>query len=135
MQMLQRLGATVYFTGPEEWYDSTFDQYGTHMDIDDIIGEVDVMMLLRVQTERHGGKAMRYTKAEYLDQFGLTVAREARMKETAIIMHPAPVNRDVELADSLVECRRSRIVTQMKNGVFARMAILEAIVNGRTTNV
>ena len=57
------------------------------------------------------------------------------IKDTAIIMHPAPVNRDVELADSLVECRRSRIVTQMKNGVFARMAILEAIVNGRTTNV
>ena len=79
MQMLQRLGATIYFTGPEEWYDSTFDQYGTHKEIDDIIGEVDVMMLLRVQTERHGGKAMRYTQAEYLDQFGLIVAREARM--------------------------------------------------------
>ena len=41
--MLQRLGATIYFTGPEEWYDSTFDQYGTHKEIDDIIGVVDVI--------------------------------------------------------------------------------------------
>ena len=53
------------------------------------------------------------------------------MKSHAIIMHPAPVNRDVEIADSLVTDSRSRIVTQMKNGVFARMAILEAVMNGK----
>ncbi|OOL58286.1 hypothetical protein B1P97_11140, partial [Enterococcus faecium] len=49
----------------------------------------------------------------------------------AIIMHPAPVNRDVELADSLVEGLQSRIVQQMSNGVFVRMAILEAVLNGK----
>jgi aspartate carbamoyltransferase catalytic subunit len=53
------------------------------------------------------------------------------MKEHAIIMHPAPVNRDVELADALVESLRSRIITQMSNGVFVRMAILEAVLNGK----
>ncbi len=61
------------------------------------------------------------------------VDRRTRRKneEHAIIMHPAPVNRDVELADALVESLRSRIITQMSNGVFVRMAILEAVLNGR----
>ncbi len=131
MQMLQRLGATLYFSGPAEWYDESFNAYGTYVAIDDIVSEVDVMMLLRVQNERHENDDKSYSKEEYLQQFGLTVERERMMKDSAIIMHPAPVNRDVELADSLVECGRSRIVTQMTNGVFARMAILEAVLNGR----
>lgn len=131
MQMLQRLGATLYFTGPAEWYDISFDAYGNYVDMDDIVSEVDVMMLLRVQNERHEATGKNYSKEEYLQQYGLNVERERRMKDGAIIMHPAPVNRDVELADSLVECHRSRIVTQMSNGVFARMAILEAVLNGR----
>ena len=49
------------------------------------------------------------------------------MKEKAILMHPAPVNRDVEIADHLVEAPKSRIVQQMTNGVFVRMAILESV--------
>lgn len=53
------------------------------------------------------------------------------MKTEAIIMHPAPVNRDVEIADELVECERSRIFQQVRNGVYARMAILETILKGR----
>jgi aspartate carbamoyltransferase catalytic subunit len=53
------------------------------------------------------------------------------LKEKAIIMHPAPVNRDVEIADSLVESLQSRIVPQMTNGVYIRMAILEAVLNGK----
>lgn len=53
------------------------------------------------------------------------------MKGSAIIMHPAPVNRDVEIADQLVEAPKSRIATQMQNGVFVRMAILEAVLNGK----
>ena len=88
------------------------------------------MMMLRVQHERHDGTES-FSKEEYLKNHGLTVERAARMKEHAIIMHPAPVNRDVELADALVESLRSRIITQMSNGVFVRMAILEAVLNGK----
>ena len=62
---------------------------------------------------------------EYHQAFGLTIEREKRMKPRSIIMHPAPVNRNVEIADELVECRRSRIFKQMKNGVFVRMAVLK----------
>lgn len=130
MQMLKRLGAKVFFSGPKEWYDEEFEVYGHWMPLDELVEEVDVMMMLRVQHERHDGTES-FSKEEYLKNHGLTVKRAARMKEHAIIMHPAPVNRDVELADALVESLRSRIITQMSNGVFVRMAILEAVLNGK----
>ena len=57
--------------------------------------------------------------------------RYNRLREEAIIMHPAPVNRDVEIADHLVEAPKSRIVQQMTNGVFVRMAILESVLASR----
>lgn len=87
-------------------------------------------MLLRIQHERHS-VSKSFSKESYHEQYGLTVEREAQMKDGAIIMHPAPVNRDVEIADELVECERSRIFQQVRNGVFARMAILETILKGR----
>lgn len=126
MQMLKRLGAEVYFSGPEEWYDPAFDEFGTYLPIDELAPLVDVMMLLRVQHERHEYYG-NFSKEKYLAMHGLTEEREQKMKEMAIIMHPAPVNRDVELQGSLVECERSRIVQQMTNGVYTRMAILEAV--------
>jgi aspartate carbamoyltransferase catalytic subunit len=65
------------------------------------------------------------TKEEYHQTFGLTLEREKRMKKHSIILHPAPVNRDVEIASELVECNRSRIFKQMENGVFIRMSVLK----------
>ena len=130
MQLLNRLGAEIFFSGPEEWYDKQFDVYGRYLPLDELIEEVDVMMLLRVQHERHDGTEI-FSKEEYHDTYGLTIERAKRLKKNAIIMHPAPVNRDVELADSLVESLQSRIIMQMSNGVFMRMAILEAILHGK----
>lgn len=130
MQILKRLGAQVYFCGPERWYSSEFESYGTYKDIDEIIDQLDVLMLLRVQHERHDGTAG-FSKKEYHEKFGLTEGRYEKLKDQAIIMHPAPVNREVEIADSLVEAPKARIVAQMENGVYVRMAIIEAILNGR----
>lgn len=130
MQMLKRLGAEVFFSGPKEWYDASFDVYGTYRPLDELVPEVDVMMLLRVQHERHDGQES-FSKEEYHQKYGLTIERGKQLKEKAIIMHPAPVNRDVEIADSLVESLQSRIVPQMTNGVYIRMAILEAVLNGK----
>ena len=130
MQVLKRLGAQIYFTGPSQWYSEEFDVYGQHVEIDDVIEEIDVLMLLRVQHERHDGNES-FSKEAYNSQFGLTEARDKRLKDTAIVMHPAPVNRDVEIDDSLVEAPKARIVRQMTNGVFVRMAILEAVLNGK----
>jgi aspartate carbamoyltransferase catalytic subunit len=127
-QMLTKLGAKVYFSGPESWYNKDFDIYGTWEPIDALVDQVDAMMLLRVQHERMNTEDnANFSKADYHEKYGLTLARAAQMKGNAIIMHPAPVNRDVELADSLVEAAQSRIVKQMANGVYARMAILEAV--------
>lgn len=130
MQILKRLGATLYFSGPKEWYSSEFEVYGQHVDLDRVIDEVDVVMLLRVQHERHDGQES-FSKEDYNRLYGLNQSRYEQLKDQAIVMHPAPVNRDVEIDDHLVEASKSRIVRQMQNGVFVRMAILEAIVNGK----
>src|SRR5690606_18022093 len=125
-EALRNLGAKVTFVCPPEWSGG----FETSDVIDDSIEETDVVMLLRVQHERHedGGQL---AEAEYHERYGLTVEREKRMKAGAIIMHPAPINRGVEIANSLVECERSRIFKQMANGVFIRMAVLEYAMKGR----
>jgi aspartate carbamoyltransferase catalytic subunit len=121
---LTRLGAKVVFSGPQEWFDETLLENGSYEDIDQAIETSDVVMLLRIQHERHEGTE-HHVADNYHQKFGLTVERERSMKTNSIIMHPAPVNRNVEIADSLVECQRSRIFTQMKNGMFVRMAVLK----------
>ncbi|MGZ5209882.1 MAG: aspartate carbamoyltransferase catalytic subunit [Kaistella sp.] len=123
-EALRKLGAKVYFSGPEKWFDEGTIINGTYQSIDDLVREVDVLMLLRIQHERHGEK-MNISLESYNRKFGLTKEREKMMKKGAIIMHPAPINRGVEIDSELVECERSRIFKQMKNGVFARMAILK----------
>ena len=87
-------------------------------------------MLLRVQFERHQEK-MQMTKEEYHEKYGLTYERMKRMKENSIIMHPAPINRGVEIADEVAECEKSRIYKQMTNGVFIRMAIISMALDGK----
>lgn len=132
--VLSRLGANLIFTGPEEWFDEAMAAGGRYMPFDDAVEEADVLMLLRIQHERHA-KDMELTKEEYNSRYGLTVEREKRMKEQSIIMHPAPFNRDVEIASELVECKRSRIFKQMGNGVAVRMAVLKwALENGKGRN-
>ncbi|HKM23456.1 MAG TPA: aspartate carbamoyltransferase catalytic subunit [Erysipelothrix sp.] len=130
MLLLNQLGADVIFAGPNDYYNSTYEKYGTFMDIDEAIKEANVVMMLRVQLERHDESDQHFTKEEYHQTYGLTIARAAALKKSSIIMHPAPVNRDVELADELVECAQSRIVQQMSNGVYMRMAILEWTLEG-----
>ena len=107
--------------------------YGQFVTIDEIMEQVDVIMFLRVQHERHDSGVV-FSKEDYHAQHVLTQERYERLKETAILMHPAPVNRDVEIADHLVEAPKSRIVQQMTNGVFVRMAILESVLASRNAN-
>ncbi len=128
--MLSKLGARLYFSGPLEWYEDSYNQYGQYVEMDSVLEEIDVCMLLRVQHERHES-GVTFSKEEYHEQYGLNHKRYKQLKESAIIMHPAPVNRDVELADECVEAKKSRIVEQMRNGVFMRMAILENILESR----
>lgn len=124
---LQRLGANVHFVCPKEWQG---DYSEARHDWDELLHTSDVVMLLRVQHERDAAYDG-FTTEGYHAQFGLTKEREQQMKDGAIIMHPAPVNRGVEIDSDLVECDRSRIFEQVRNGVFVRMAIVETILKGR----
>ncbi|WP_033541433.1 aspartate carbamoyltransferase catalytic subunit [Planococcus sp. CAU13] len=123
---LRNLGADVTFVCPAEWS----GDFETSDRLDDSLAETDVVMLLRVQHERHESGVL-LTEEQYHEQYGLTIEREKRMKDSAIVMHPAPINRGVEIADSLIECERSRIFKQMANGVYIRMAVLEYAMKGR----
>ena len=73
---------------------------------------------------------MEITKEEYHRQFGLTMDKVMQMKENAIIMHPAPINRGVEIAGEVAECEKSRIYKQMTNGVYIRMAVISDSLDG-----
>ncbi|WP_417429222.1 aspartate carbamoyltransferase catalytic subunit [Halpernia sp.] len=120
---LRKMGSKVYFSGPEEWFEEANFMNDTYRDLDELIPIADVLIFLRIQHERHG--LAKFEDVDYLKKYGLTKEREQKMKSTAIIMHPAPINRNVEMDTDLVECKRSRIFKQMENGVFARMAILK----------
>ncbi len=120
-EVLTRLGAHVLFSGPAEWQDEE-NPFGTYVSMDEAVESSDVVMLLRIQNERHQSAV---SQDGYLNQYGLTIERAERLKQHAIIMHPAPVNRGVEIDDSLVESEKSRIFKQMKNGVFIRMAVIQ----------
>lgn len=120
LHILERLGATIYVSGAEEHMDE--QNHYPYIPIDEAVEIADALMLLRIQHERHEKENRQVTS--YLQRYGLTLEREQRMKDRAIIMHPGPVNRDVEIESSLVESDRSRIFKQMNNGVYIRMAIL-----------
>ncbi|WP_418314659.1 aspartate carbamoyltransferase catalytic subunit [Salicibibacter kimchii] len=121
---LKRLGANVQLAGPDDWMDPSLSGC-PQVSVDTAMKEADVVMLLRVQEERHEEETERQSAESYHEQFGLTEKREKKMKSGAIIMHPGPFNRGVEIASSLVEAPRSRIFKQVENGVYIRMAILK----------
>lgn len=122
---LSRLGADVQFVSRPEWQDSSIADH--YISMDEAVARCDVLMLLRIQHERHTHQEDTTT---YLQQYGLTKEREARMGAQSIILHPAPVNRGVEIDHDLVESGRSRIFRQMSNGVAVRMAVIDSLMKG-----
>lgn len=118
-ETMKRLGMEVYTSGPLEYKEEGYN----YVEFDDIIQDVDIVMLLRVQHERHQGNVA-FSKEDYHQKYGLSTDRYNQLKDGAIIMHPAPINRDVEIKDRLVESEKSRIFRQMQNGVFVRMAMI-----------
>lgn len=122
IKIMKRLGMEVYTSGPEEYKEEGYD----YINLDDVIDKVDIVMLLRVQHERHVDK-MQLTEEEYNKNYGLNKDRVKKMKKEAIIMHPAPFNRNVEITDDIVECEKSRIFKQVQNGVFVRMALINMV--------
>ena len=122
----QKLGMNLFFSGPEMLMPSN----SKSSNLDDLLPQIDAVMMLRIQLERH--ENLEINPQDYHVKFGLNLNRLQGMKKEAIIMHPGPFNRGVEIADEIVEHEKSRIFKQVNNGVAARMAILEWVINGET---
>jgi aspartate carbamoyltransferase catalytic subunit len=125
----KKLGVKVNLCGPEMLLPNENDLPANCRikPLDEAVAESDAVMLLRIQHERH--ETFELATESYNQQYGLNHQRLELFKEKAIIMHPGPVNRDVEILSELVEHERSRIFKQMENGVYTRMAILDWLKN------
>ncbi len=121
-------GMKIYLCGPQSLMPDVSDQYVERADFDKVVPEVDAVMMLRIQLERH--ENLDLNPKTYHDEFGMNQSRQLLMKKNAIILHPGPFNRGVEISDDMVEHAQSRIFKQMNNGVAARMAVLEWAING-----
>lgn len=122
---LQTLGARVVCVAPPTLMPKGMETLcPTTSRFDDVLGEADAVMMLRVQLERQA-EALFPSPGEYSRHFGLNAARVARMKTGAIVMHPGPINRGLELSSDVADGDRSVILDQVANGVPVRMAILE----------
>src|SRR5512137_952147 len=127
---LTKLGAEVTLCGPSTLVPKVFENMGCRVtyNLEEAIADADVINLLRIQHERQR-KTMFPSLGEYTSLFGLTKARLARTKPDALIMHPGPVNRGVEIDSDIADSNRSLILRQVTNGLAVRMAVL-FLVNG-----
>ncbi|MEY3805727.1 MAG: aspartate carbamoyltransferase [Actinomycetota bacterium] len=125
IDVFTRLGATVIVVGPQALLPSDIDSWGVEVrhTIDDVITEVDVLYMLRMQKERMD-RSVIAGLSHYNDLFSLTSARAQEMRHGSILMHPGPINRGVELMVDPSDVPGSRILQQVANGVAVRMAVL-----------
>jgi aspartate carbamoyltransferase catalytic subunit len=126
---MRMLGVDVTLVGPRTLLPETFAAEGVRIerDFDAVLPHVDAIMMLRIQRERIVSGLLP-SLDDYIRRFQLNRTRLARLPREAVILHPGPYNRGVELTDEVLDDPRSRYVTQVSNGVFVRMAVLEFLV-------
>ena len=132
-----RLGAEVTLVGPPTLLPPTTEGWPVRVghDLDAVLPEVDVVYLLRMQRERMD-EALVPSLREYTAGFGLTRRRVDLLSDKAIVMHPGPMNRGVEIAAEVADLPRSVVVDQVRNGVAVRMAVLfDLLGSGRDLGV
>jgi aspartate carbamoyltransferase catalytic subunit len=122
---LQTMGASVTLVAPSTLLPIDVQSWGVESaaGIDEILGEVDVVYLLRIQTERGGGEVFP-SVAEYVSRFGLTRSRADRLPDESMVMHPGPMNRGVEIDPQVADGPRALVTNQVSNGIAVRMAVL-----------
>ncbi|MFQ6070856.1 MAG: aspartate carbamoyltransferase catalytic subunit [Candidatus Aminicenantales bacterium] len=130
--LLKKLGAELVLVGPPPLLPREFKSYGAEIDynMDRALEGADVVMMLRIQLERQN-KNYFPSLREYRNLFSLTKKRFRRAKRNAIIMHPGPINRGVEISADLAESAKSVILKQVENGVAVRMAVLYLLLGGK----
>jgi aspartate carbamoyltransferase catalytic subunit len=128
---LRKLGAHVVVAGPPTLIPVHAEALGceVHRRMEPAVDGADVVMMLRVQVERGGNLNLPSTQ-EYFKLFGLDERRLALAADDAVVMHPGPMNRGVEIASSVADGPRSLILQQVSNGLAARMAILYLLAGG-----
>jgi aspartate carbamoyltransferase catalytic subunit len=102
-----------------------------YTDMQQGIKDVDVVMMLRLQKERMNS-ALLPSESEFYKLYGLTMDKLALAKPDAVVMHPGPINRGVEIASSVADCDRSLILDQVTNGIAVRMAVMSMAMSGQT---
>jgi len=129
-----KLGAKVTVCGPATLIPPGVETMGVAVshDIDDLIPELDILMILRIQTERLN-QCFFPSLREYAELFGIDSRRMARAKKDVIVMHPGPLNRGVEITPEVADGPNSVILDQVKYGVAVRMAVLYLLSGGETT--
>lgn len=130
--LLRKMGAKVVCCGPPPLVPLEFKAYGVEVKykLEEALKGADVVMMLRIQLERQK-KNYFPSLREYISLFALTPQRFNLAKKDAIIMHPGPINRCVELAAELADSAHSVILKQVENGVAVRMAILYLLLGGK----
>jgi aspartate carbamoyltransferase catalytic subunit len=128
---LRALGADVILVGPETLLPSAMARAGVRIerDLDRILPEIDALMLLRIQRERIAA-AVLPSLDDYARNYRLDARRLARLRPGAVVMHPGPYNRGVELTEDVFAFAGWRYAQQVSHGVFVRMAVLDFLVNG-----
>ncbi len=122
---LKKLGAEVIFVGPPTLLPRSFESLGARCvhDFDSVVGEVDVINMLRVQFERIKSSQFPSVR-EFTRLFGLHSERFSRCKRDVFVMHPGPMNRGIEIGSNIADGPNSGILTQVANGLAVRMAVL-----------
>lgn len=128
---LTRLGASIVLVGPEAFLPSTYAETDVSVarDLESVLPDADAVVLLRIQRERF--VEIPISDREYIDRFRLDHRRLSLLRKDAIVMHPGPYNRGVELDDSVLEFAGWRYARQVQHGVAVRMAVLDTLVNAR----
>ncbi len=131
MWLLSTLGAAVTVVAPPTLVPVGVDQWPVEVsyDLDAVLPKSDVVMVLRVQRERMTA-AFFPTEREYTRRYGLDVDRLAAMPPSALVMHPGPMVRGMEIASDVADSTRSTVVEQVANGVSVRMAVLYLLLGG-----
>ncbi len=128
---LSLLGAEVVLVAPRTLLPPSLEGWPVKAtaDLDAVLGELDVVYLLRIQAER-AGRLLLPDLDEYHARFGLTRERAGRLAERALIMHPGPMIRGVEIAPEVADLPASLVTRQVRNGVFVRSAVLFHLLAG-----
>jgi aspartate carbamoyltransferase catalytic subunit len=128
---LTKLGAEVILVGPPTLLSKSFEKLGARVvhDFDAVVGQVDVINMLRVQFERIQSSQFPSVR-EFTRLFGLTTERFHRCKKDVFIMHPGPMNRGIEISSHIADGPQSGILTQVTNGLAVRMAVLYLVTQG-----